>query len=222
MKRATRSTTVRIGTLFLLMCLLPTVPSGQSGGNFAVTQSVIASGGGQDSAGGAFSVDGTIGQPVAGGPSSGEAFAVTSGFWAPTASFGIEGDVAPRPNGDSAVQSNDVIQVQRFQIGLDLPNPSANEFQRADSAPFPTRGDGQVASTDVVQTQRYAIGLDMQQSASGPGGAAGVPPEEFVESLPDSSEPEANAKSSTSESVSTASKADTRKRFTRLDACAAG
>ncbi len=64
--------------------------SGQTGGDFTITQSVVASGGGQSSAGGTFSLDGTIGQAVAGNAASGSPFAVTSGFWnfnalAPTA-----------------------------------------------------------------------------------------------------------------------------------------
>ncbi|MEJ7862789.1 MAG: right-handed parallel beta-helix repeat-containing protein, partial [Pyrinomonadaceae bacterium] len=55
---------------------------------------------------------------------------------------GIEGDVSPRPNGDSMIQSNDVVQVRRFQNGTDTPSTNPNEFQRADSAPFATKGDG--------------------------------------------------------------------------------
>lgn len=200
MNRATESMKTKVMTILLLLTFSPVAPIGQTG-NFAVTQSVIASGGGQGSAGPVFAVDGTIGQSVAGGPSSGGGFAVTSGFWAPTVPFGIEGDVAPRPSGDSAVQSNDVIQVQRFQIGLDQPNQSTNEYQRADSAPFPTRGDGQIASTDVVQTQRYAIGLDMQQTASGPGGPAGIAPEETAEPLPSDQDPETARKNANAESI---------------------
>lgn len=63
---------------------------GQTGGTFAITESVIASGGNQQTTGGTFSVDGTLGQAVAGDALSGAPFAVTSGFWnftpsAPTA-----------------------------------------------------------------------------------------------------------------------------------------
>jgi hypothetical protein len=54
---------------------------GQTGGTFAITGSVIASGGGQQAAGGAFSLIGTTGQSVAGNAVSGSPFAVTSGFW---------------------------------------------------------------------------------------------------------------------------------------------
>lgn len=88
--------------LILIVCVtlifLTANAFGQSGGNFVVTQSVIASGGGQNSAGGAFSVDGTIGQPLAGNAVSNSPFAVTSGFWnftlAPTAAnVGISGQV---------------------------------------------------------------------------------------------------------------------------------
>jgi hypothetical protein len=81
--------------------------------------------------------------------------------------FGFEGDVAGRPTGDGSIQSNDVVQVQRFQIGLDQPAQS-NEFQRADSAPLASNGDGDITATDVVQTQRYQIGLDAMQAATGP------------------------------------------------------
>ncbi len=76
----------------------------QTGGNFAITQSVIASGGGQNSAGGTFAVDGTIGQSGAGGAIGNTPFAVTSGFWnfsplAPTAAnVSVSGRIMT-PNG---------------------------------------------------------------------------------------------------------------------------
>jgi hypothetical protein len=81
---------------------------------------------------------------------------------------GLEGDVAPRPDGDGAIQSNDVVQVQRFQIGLDSITSGTSEFLRADSAPLATGGDGSIQSNDVVQTQRFQIGLDPLQNASTP------------------------------------------------------
>ena len=73
--------------------------SAQSGGPFTVTESVVASGGGQQTAGGTFSLDGTVGQAIAGNAASGSPFAVTSGFWnftpsGPTAaSVGVSGQV---------------------------------------------------------------------------------------------------------------------------------
>jgi Carboxypeptidase regulatory-like domain len=73
--------------------------SAQTGGTFAITQSVVAGGGGQNSTGGAFSVDGTTGQSAAGNAVGNTPFAVTSGFWnftamAPTAAnVGIGGRV---------------------------------------------------------------------------------------------------------------------------------
>ncbi|HQU84208.1 MAG TPA: carboxypeptidase regulatory-like domain-containing protein [Pyrinomonadaceae bacterium] len=152
----------------------------QSGGNFSITKSVIG-GGGSTASGGGFSVTSTVGESLAGDELSGGSFAVTSGFWNytvnPAAGSGVEGDVASRPVGDGSIASNDVIQTQRFQIGLDQPNQS-NEFQRADSAPFSSRGDGSIDSTDVVQTQRYLIGLNTTQAAAGPidnSGFAGFP-----------------------------------------------
>lgn len=71
-----------------LILLLSTVAQAQTGGDFTITQSVVASGG-QNSSGGNFSLDGTIGQPLAGTNSSGGAFVAGNGFWqaafAPTA-----------------------------------------------------------------------------------------------------------------------------------------
>ena len=53
----------------------------QSGGDFAVTQSVIANGGGS-SAGSPFAIDSTLGQTFAGESSMGGTFSIGSGFWA--------------------------------------------------------------------------------------------------------------------------------------------
>ncbi|MEO7658844.1 MAG: carboxypeptidase-like regulatory domain-containing protein [Pyrinomonadaceae bacterium] len=52
----------------------------QSGGNFRITKSVIAGGGGTGS-GGIFILNGTIGQSVAGTTSMGGAFELGGGFW---------------------------------------------------------------------------------------------------------------------------------------------
>jgi hypothetical protein len=59
-----------------------------------------------------------------------------------------------------------VVQVQRFQIGLDPIVPGSDEFFRADSAPLASGGDGLIQSNDVVQTQRFQIGLDPLQNVS--------------------------------------------------------
>ncbi len=87
-----------------LLCF-SAIALGQSGGNFAITQSVIASGGDQQSTGGAFSLDGTTGQSLAGENLSGGTFGVRGGFWlpafAPTAAMvGVSGRVkTARGNG---------------------------------------------------------------------------------------------------------------------------
>lgn len=86
----------------------------------------------------------------------------------PTPGGGLEGDIAPRPNGDGIVISTDVTQMRRFATGLDTPNIDPNEFQRADVAPFAARGDGIINSGDVIQVRRYATGLDAPQQAAGP------------------------------------------------------
>lgn len=161
-------------TNLLLIIALPLAAVPQTGAQFAVTQSVIA-GGGSNSAGGTFSLDATIGQAVAGDTSTGGTSILASGFWTvnPFAGQGFEADVAPRATGDGVVLSNDVIQVQRFQIGLDQPFQS-NEQQRADAAPFSSRGDEVVQSNDVVQAQRYQIGLEAPQTAAGPAARASL------------------------------------------------
>lgn len=74
----------------LAVLFFGSIAGGQTGGDFTITQSVIAGGGAQQTAGGSFSLDGTIGQSLAGNALSNSPFAVTSGFWnysplAPTA-----------------------------------------------------------------------------------------------------------------------------------------
>jgi hypothetical protein len=54
----------------------------QTGGQFSITQSATASGGGASS-GGAFQIETTAGQAVAGGQSTAPSLAVRSGFWTP-------------------------------------------------------------------------------------------------------------------------------------------
>ncbi len=71
-------------TLWLPVLLIFSVSqiAAQTGGDFTITQSVIAGGGGQNAAGGTFSLDGTIGQTIAESvPSSGGSFTLRSGFW---------------------------------------------------------------------------------------------------------------------------------------------
>lgn len=86
----------------------------------------------------------------------------------PGGAVGIEADVAPRPNGDGSIFSNDVVQVRRFLNESDTYNTSTNEYQRTDSAPFSSKGDGAVAANDVVQTRRYQNETDPLQTAGGP------------------------------------------------------
>jgi hypothetical protein len=81
----------------------------------------------------------------------------------------VEGDVAPRPNGNGVVNVNDWLQVGRFVAGLDIP-VSTNEFRRADCAPRATSGDGSITVADWVQVGRYAAGYDpLTYVGNGPG-----------------------------------------------------
>lgn len=83
-----------------------------------------------------------------------------------TFASGLEGDLAPRPNGDGAVTITDWVQIGRFVAGQDT--PSGSEFQRADTAPRETRGNGALTVTDWVQAGRYAAGIDTPTPAAGP------------------------------------------------------
>lgn len=92
-----------IKSIFVFLLLVSTLEA-QTGGDFTITQSVVASGGGQNSAGGTFAVDGTIGQSVAGRAIGNPPFSLTSGFWnfsplAPTAANGGVGGRIMTPNG---------------------------------------------------------------------------------------------------------------------------
>jgi hypothetical protein len=80
---------------------------------------------------------------------------------------GVEGDVAPRPNGNQATTLSDWVQAGRFAVGLDTVGDSF-EFQKADCAPKSTRGDGVIGLGDWVQTGRFAVGLDQFTNLGGP------------------------------------------------------
>lgn len=81
------STKLALTFIFAVLLMSFEAPA-QTGGQFAITQSVVA-GGGANSAGGNLNVIGTNAQPNAGVNSGGGQFSVTGGFWqaflAPTA-----------------------------------------------------------------------------------------------------------------------------------------
>ncbi len=143
-----------------------------SGGTFAITKSVIASGGtgnAQQSSGGTFALAGTIGQSIAGDSLTGGTFALNSGFWSPTVyNVGVEGDLTVRPGGNTTVESNDVVLIRRLVNGTASVDPEYNEFQRADSAPRNTFGDGSIDSADITQARRYQNQIDPSHAAAGP------------------------------------------------------
>jgi len=68
-------------SLLFTIALLAGSSSAQSGGQFSITQSVIAGGGTGPSSGGTYEVNGTAGQPAAGGSYSGLPYSFRSGFW---------------------------------------------------------------------------------------------------------------------------------------------
>lgn len=85
-----------VAAVGLATILFSTLAVAQSGGQFTITKSVIAGGGGQSS-GGQFTIDGTIGQSIAGTSSTGGQFDLTGGFWggvaAPASSVTVSGRV---------------------------------------------------------------------------------------------------------------------------------
>src|SRR5262249_52574704 len=91
-----------------------------------------------------------------------------------TISQGVEGDVAPRPNGSNgSVTIADWVQTGRFAAGFDTA-AFGSEYQRADTAPRSTFGNGAITISDWVQTGRYSAGLDPIVPAAGPTGPSQV------------------------------------------------
>ncbi len=79
---------------------------------------------------------------------------------------GFEADVQPRSTGDGFVDADDIQQIRRFSVGLDMPYQT-NEFQRTDDSPRSSSGDGFVDSDDAQQARRYAVGADSSQAGGG-------------------------------------------------------
>lgn len=77
-------------TVSVFICLAASV-SGQSGGSFTISKSVIAGGGGQNLSGGSFSLGGTIGQPLT-GQTGGGGYDLQNGFWTTSPSAGAPFD----------------------------------------------------------------------------------------------------------------------------------
>lgn len=88
-----------------------------------------------------------------------------------TLAAGYEGDVAPRPSGNSTVTIADWVQIGLFAAGLATP-ANSSEFQRADCAPRETTGNGVISLADWVQAGRYAAGVDPLTPAGGPSSAS--------------------------------------------------
>ena len=84
------------------------------------------------------------------------------------AATNLEGDVYPRPNGDGAVDDDDVHLALLYALGLIDPPTHGTEFQRLDCAPLETCGDGRVDMADQVAIQRYAQGQEALRQACGP------------------------------------------------------
>jgi len=73
---------IKLVIMFAALSFLIVTTPAQTGGDYTITQSVIATGGGTSS-GGNFTVESTNGQPLAGGLISNPPFNLFSGFWTP-------------------------------------------------------------------------------------------------------------------------------------------
>jgi hypothetical protein len=93
--------------------------------------------------------------------------AYSNGTVSVSAAVSYEGDVFPRPNGDTNTTLADWLILGRYAARLDYPTNAA-EFQRADCAPRATLGDGTIKVTDWVQAGRYAAGFETLTPAGGP------------------------------------------------------
>ena len=139
--------------MFRALIFLAANSSAQTGGNFAVTQSVIASGGGQNSSGGVFSVDATIGQSLAGANSAGGIFGLRGGFWtsniAPSAAMFSVGGRVRTANGSG---------IRNAIVTMTEPNGTIRTAQTASFGYF--RFDGVEAGNTYfigVSAKRYAF-----------------------------------------------------------------
>lgn len=143
---------------FFIGALLFSSPAeAQTGGQFAITQSVIA-GGGAHSAGGSFGVTGTIGQPAAGISSTSGALGVTGGFWqpllAPTAALvSVSGKVtAANGSGIGGVRVSITDQSGETQTAV------TNNFGNFGFSAIPA-GETYILS---VSSRRYTFGVSAQ------------------------------------------------------------
>ena len=145
----------KIGTVFslLLMLFFFSNAHGQVGGTFTVTESVIASGGGQNATGGPFLLDDTVGQTIAGNAISGTPFTVTSGFWnfrpsVPTAASVSIGGQVRTANGRG---------IQNAVITITSPNTST---RIARSSTF-----GYYRFEGVAAGETYIVGISAKRFA---------------------------------------------------------
>lgn len=114
----------------LITIMVSTFAVAQSGGNFQITQTIIASGGGQNSSAGPFIVSGTTGQSLAPTFISGGQFDLRGGFWAPenfaptSASVNLGGKVmVGETDGMRRIQ----VFIQNLSTGV-IRNSSVNQF----------------------------------------------------------------------------------------------
>ncbi|MFN0279083.1 MAG: dockerin type I repeat-containing protein [Pyrinomonadaceae bacterium] len=160
--------------LTLCLCVSAVEIRSQTGGTFDLSHSVIATGGGSNSAGGQFQVDGTAGQGVAGTSSTASVFDLHGGFWfqnQPAAAPQIIGTVtygnaigSPNPRFVSnvtitAAGSPNVVATTT------APGPNAGQYTLTGFGagsytvtPTKTGGANSITSFDAARVAQYVAG----------------------------------------------------------------
>jgi hypothetical protein len=147
-----RSTKTEL-TIFMLPFLFVSTVAQQTGGNFTVTQTVIAAGG-NTSTNGIPTVEGTIGQMAAGAVASGGQFSAVTGFWnftpsSPTAaSVSVSGQVL---TADGAGIRNAMVTITSANGSTKMAISSTFGYYRFDDV---TTGETYVIS---VSTKRFTF-----------------------------------------------------------------
>lgn len=122
--------------LALCLCITAVEIAAQTGGTFELSRSVVAGGGGSNSAGGQFQVDGTAGQGMAGTSSTASVFDLHGGFWFQNQATTSFPQVAGTVTYGNAVGSPN----PRFVSNVTLTGAGSPTVVATTAAPGPTAG----------------------------------------------------------------------------------
>lgn len=144
--------------LFAFVLIFASIAQAQTGGDFTITQSVVAGGGGQNSAGGTFSVDGTIGQTLAGNAIGSTPFSLTSGFW----NFTAMAPTAANVNLGGQVRTANGNGIRNVIVMLTAPNGTIRTIQTGSFGYFKFENIEIGTYVISVSARRYAFDQPIQ------------------------------------------------------------